>query len=64
MRSAQLILTQIGEGELSLLIAPHVYRALVHVPGYADNTLVSDGLRAHEERELVSASKDETVATG
>lgn len=64
MRFGKLILTQIGEGELSLLVAPHVYRAFVRVPGYADKALVFDGLRAHEERELVSASKDAAVATG
>lgn len=64
MRFAQLILTQIAEGELSLLVAPHVYTAFVHVPGYADKALVFDGLRAHGERELVSVSKDEPVATG
>lgn len=34
------------------------------VPGYADNTWIPDGLRACEERELVSASKDEAGASG
>lgn len=33
------ILTQLGEGGLSLWVAPSVSRAFVHFPGYADNAL-------------------------
>lgn len=39
-------------------------QSIVHVPGYADSTSLSDGLRAHEELEILSTSKDEAVATG